>query len=373
MLFGAISSIFLLGLGFSPADVAFSKTVQSLVVLLCDVPLSILGERIGHKWVLVGTAFLDAMYFLLLPSIHTPLQLYVLEVLNALSLAGISGSLETILVRSSSNSEGKHSLFGRLHQWVYLSSAVVGFIGGILVKFPNWVCYTSGLGLFGLTALSVFLLPSPHLNAAFKPRERLAFWKLPVVFFRSGINIRKILPLAIAMSLLSTFIQFWQLLVNPFISEEYRPIYGPLFFGILLAQSLAGRMSKKGKRHPSSEFLKILILLLGFTSLFFLDMWFVVLLLLPVFFFVKSLNLILLGDFHDHIAENLRSEGHSIQMVLSRCLNFLTFALMGWGMTTGLGPMTIPLCSILLVLLAWIVSVGKTQSSFPQCARHGAS
>ncbi len=363
MLFGSISTVFLLKSGFAPDHIAISKGVLSCVILILDIPLSMLGEAIGHRYLVFFALFFDGIYFILLPEISKPSSLYLVESLNAISLACMSGSFETILLRSKKKDPSYKSVnvLGRTHQLMYLFSSLAGFIGGVMASVPEITCLLSGGGLL---ALSLAILPVimgrnaiSDLDFCKKEKKNGYLKKSFIVrfslLFKLKINYDSLAQLVLSSALLSILIQCWQILINPLISIEYKPLYGPLFCAILLAQSFAGKYSMSSSRSCSKSIIAMIFNFLLITYFCWIKSLVTIPLVLIAFFQVKSVSLKFLGILHDDILDEDRSKAHSIHVVFNRLVAAIAFFGISGLVSKNIGLASIPfvLCFISCLIL----------------------
>lgn len=264
IIFGAAMGIrrllfnfYVLSLGYDEALLGTLITTMNFTALLSAIPLGYLGDRIGRKASLIGSAVFSALSMFIMVLFPTPFMLVVTNVVFGLGMGLSSVTMGPFLMENSGEKERTY-LFS-FSSGLQMGAAFAGnWLGGYL---PTWMgnvfvveavapkAYAGALGVTGLIlvigVLPLFLLRKTNLRA--NERSSIA----PLGYFKEhGGDLSKL-----ALPILVTSMGAG--LIMPFMNVFFRNVHsqsdaviGTIFawgslamgVGLLIAPALADRI-----------------------------------------------------------------------------------------------------------------------------------
>lgn len=161
---------------FVPTIMAGSQGVGTMIGLVIGISsatgtasaiyLGNLGDRIGHKRILVWSALGAALAYLPMALVTHPWQLLLLNALSGVAIGGVMPSLSALLTGYSTE-KSIGSAFGLDNSVMSGSRAVAPLVGvGVASLFGYRAAFLAGAVIFLLTlAIAALRLPQPRLPA----------------------------------------------------------------------------------------------------------------------------------------------------------------------------------------------------------------
>jgi DHA1 family multidrug resistance protein-like MFS transporter len=144
--------------------------VASATGTVSAIYLGNLGDRIGHKQILVWSAFAAALAYLPMALVEQPWQLLLLNALSGVAIGGVMPSLSALLT-GYSQEHRIGSAFGLDNSVMSASRAAAPLVGvGVASLFGYRAAFLAGSVVFLITLLVAALkLPEPRLAKAAAP------------------------------------------------------------------------------------------------------------------------------------------------------------------------------------------------------------
>ncbi|QDX28689.1 MFS transporter [Dickeya poaceiphila] len=328
MLIGATSAIYLLNHGISLIDIAFMKTMQSVIFFMLDIPSSYLADKISRKYMLILSVIFGGLWLIITGIAESKAIFYLAEVFNSFSLSIFGGVYFSYLIDNTQDNEKEeiHKILGKNNKYQYLFMAFSALLGSYLSSYNDrlvWIL--AGSGCLLIVMALAWSLPKPVVR---KRLEKSSIWedlkKIHNVINNKSSSLHLIfIALAANMVYFQIILQYWQ----PFVSDSltfYSPndtFYGFLFLFILLAQSISGWISSNVKSNAKLYFYSMILLwlsniicLLGLLQYN---------LLIPVSLVImfganQTLTMSLRAHYHSLISSELRSTFDSLLSSLSK-------------------------------------------------------
>ena len=142
-------------------SIAYMLSVASFYVLLpvvLDVPMALLGDRFGHKRMLVSGSLFFTMAFLAV-AIDLPHAYHLYLIGIGLAASCYSGSEITYLRFLSSSSENFEATLFRATEKVYLASVGLLIFGGMSYAYAPILPIAAQLAMLVIAIAALFLLP----------------------------------------------------------------------------------------------------------------------------------------------------------------------------------------------------------------------
>lgn len=253
MLVGATSAVYLVSKGVSESQIFWMKGMQAGVILVIEIPLGMLADKVGRRWLIFWSMVTGAGWLLITGlSGNVPL-LFAGEFLNALSIGIMSGALYAEYIDSLGR--GKDAASGDdlstamvLFNSFQFRSMAVAAGGGALLYGLNpdlpWL-----LGGIGCVLLAVFYILRPSTGTSTKTATKIPLWRTVVDAHRGFL-----LPLLVCSIIEISFqiaIQYWQLTITLGSTDGIFAglIFGATFVLILLVQSWIGKLIEAMRHH----------------------------------------------------------------------------------------------------------------------------
>lgn len=264
MLIGATSAVYLLSKGISASEVGIMKSFQALLLMLLEFPLGVLADRKGRRICLILGGLAGAGWLSLTAAGSEFWLLLLAEGFNALSLAAFNGAFDALLAERYISERGRpllNKLLGDYHAVLFALMAVFSLVGGTFVSPDSslfwWIASAIILLVTGFVPL-VIAIDKPT-TAPLSTHENTncssGLFKLLkgefAVVFRLILTHSELRAVALPFIAVSVFYQllipYWQLL---FVGSEANQFsifgfdltfFGPVFFSILMVQSLASK------------------------------------------------------------------------------------------------------------------------------------
>lgn len=186
------------------------------------------------------------------------------EALNAFSLASFNGAFDAVLAEKYIAEKGRpqlNQLLGDYHTLLFALMAFCSLVGGAFVSpSSSFFWWVASCILIFLTALIPFLVKndsvqhaeSPAVGATSSKKSLLVLLKVEMVEVLRQVSVfpelrRIVVPMIGVSVFYQIIIQYWQLFfadLNQKLTLFSRfevSLFGPLFFGILVIQSIASK------------------------------------------------------------------------------------------------------------------------------------
>lgn len=261
MFIGATSALYLVSKGVQPEHVFYLKAFQAGAMLVIQVPLGWISDRVSRRWPIAIAIILGALW-LLLTAVSTSIPtLYVAELCNALSLALMAGALHAEFVDRSiahhkdnnrNESDNLAQDISRLNNFEFRAMAVSAGLGGLIYGIAPTTTW-----LIASAACLVIFTSYVWYSAKFPPLPEaeadgtVRTLRLMIRTLRDS-HRGVLAPLLVGGILYAGFqiaIQYWQLAINrsgPVLSSEFATgiVFGLIFVIILVVQSgISGLLS----------------------------------------------------------------------------------------------------------------------------------
>jgi DHA1 family multidrug resistance protein-like MFS transporter len=132
-----------------------------------------LGDRVGHRQVLIGCALATALAYLPQGFVREPWQLLALQALSGAAWGGITPALSALLARyTASGNEG--AVYGLDNSLVAAARALAPLIGaGVVLAIGLPGIFLASAAIYGLVALlAAFYLPASIHQQTAEPQRR---------------------------------------------------------------------------------------------------------------------------------------------------------------------------------------------------------
>lgn len=257
MAIGAISVLYLLAHGLSLPQVALLKAVQAAVILVADLPAGFLADKFGRRLSLQAGVVAACLWMSFTAYAPSTVWLFIGEVFNGISLALMNGAYEAKLaeaVEQESNTLSLRKAFGTTAQYSFVGMAIAALIGGTFVPpssaIPWWAAASA---LLVLLLTSPWLLP-PDFKRSVAPKNRSDLSTVAAIVRRSvPSGTLRVVTLSVIVGVYyQIIIQYWQPVVASAIGDvRTGAVFTIVFVALLLAQSIAGTLSKRVGTHDA--------------------------------------------------------------------------------------------------------------------------
>ncbi|EGR0682385.1 MFS transporter [Vibrio cholerae] len=256
MLVGAIAAIYMINQGLSIYEVGIIKSIQAMVILFVDIPLSYVADKFSRKFSIALSTLLGSVWLTFMWIGSDFNSFLIAEVFNALSLSLIGGAYLAYLIdNSESSSEADiKKITASYSKYHFFFVGFSGFAGGILYNYIGAYLWALAAALCLVLFFCSFLLPSDknHSNAGKKNRTSL-FQDIRAIYIEICSEGTVIVILISGLLFVSLYyqilIQIWQpYVVSGFGSLSNEGIlFGVLFLIIQLSQSITSWFIEKLK------------------------------------------------------------------------------------------------------------------------------
>jgi MFS family permease len=375
MLIGATSAVYLLSKGMSAGDIGIMKSFQALLLMILDFPLGVLADHKGRRICLVLGGLAGSTWLALTAASSSFWILLLAEGLNALSLASFNGAFDALLAEKYIKERGRpflNRLLGDYHAILFGMMALFSLAGGTFVSPESSVFWWIASGiLLAITALIPLLVRDDSnfhrsQNAAAAGTEKPNLLKLIkgefVQVLRQIWSVPEVRRIALPFVGIGVFYQllipYWQFFFMNSNQGEFMlggfklSFFGPLFFGILVIQSIASKTMSIGYIASASQrkllvHVFIAILFLTVTSLFEAGLWLSIITVLGVFGLLRLFTLSGSSRLHNLIEDSRRASVLSALSVLTRVVLVVVLPLSGF-LIQAIGVWCLPLFGIVL-------------------------
>jgi MFS family permease len=276
MLIGATSAVYLLSKGISASEVGVMKSFQALLLMLLEFPLGVLADRKGRRICLILGGLAGAAWLSLTAASSSLWMLLLAEGFNALSMASFNGAFDALLAERYIAERGRpllNKLLGDYHAVLFSLMALFSLVGGTFVSPTSslfwWIA--SAIILLGTGFVPLLIHSDKPIKAPGSVHEntirssglfKLLKGEFAVVFsiILTRSELRKVaLPFIVVSVFYQLLIPYWQLFFSGSETNQFPlfgfdlTFFGPVFFSILMVQSLASKTLSSRKFTNLSE------------------------------------------------------------------------------------------------------------------------
>lgn len=258
--------------GMTVFTVVLCEVIYAATIVVLEIPSGILADKVGRKWLLIISAVLSMLEFVVLIYANSFMDFAFVTFMAGISGACSSGAFNALLYDSLLISN-KQSMFekilGRINTFDFLAAVIAALSGSVLAKFYGFELNykLSVVSMLVALAFTLSLKEPPKLKCETLDEESkegfLVYFRSAVAFYKSNPKVAFVVINAMAIGASINYLdEFWQLYL--------RDIgYSILFFGVFSSLSLLIRipgnlMSSYLIKHFSEE--KILVFILAMTS-----------------------------------------------------------------------------------------------------------
>ena len=368
---GATSVIYLMAHSVTLAQIGAMKAMQATLILLLDVPLSMLADRRGRGIVLMGGNLAAGLWLGVTAWSTTVPGFFVAEALNAVGLAAFNGVFSALLVQTYEKETGCRdfeNILGWFGKWQFLLMAIAAAGGAWLYDGQSaQVWWVAAVGMIGLVLATPFLIevsikktPSgarlqhtadnggPVVGGPFEEGDETdssgaqAPRRWPILhILGSAPSLGALAAALVGISLaFQVLLQFWQPVIDSKLaSDDHAGMwFGAAFVVFLLAQSVAAHCVRRyaNVTHGRCARLMFVVGLSAVIVLFpQLPLAATIAAVAAGFFIVKGLSIVVLADVQRIVPDKYWSTTESTIASVSRVLFIATMPLIGaFGDTT---------------------------------------
>ncbi|KTC21537.1 hypothetical protein AO391_08520 [Pseudomonas marginalis ICMP 9505] len=359
MLIGAFSVIYLLGKGVSLTEIGLLKSFQAVVIVFIDIPLSYLSDRYSRKFSISLSIFCAAIWLITTGLSHTFTGFIVAEFFNALSLGLISGTFSAYLFDASQREKPGSTaakILASYQKNQFFFMGIFSLCGVFLYNLNERLAwFVAGSLMLGVWTVSLYL-PKDVKSQKSSPLSLSVFFSEVSGLLGQDSKVNRLLVLwvlAYGVSLQS-LIQFWQPLVT-YTSTifSHSTILGFVFFAILMAQALSGKLVQSLHESEALDRIALLSIALSITLMIlsadytFLSIPYLV----TCFFSVSLLSALGLAAIIQRSPSHLRSTYLSILSTFGKLLMLITMPIIAYVMENSgawifIGMMAVCACSV---------------------------
>lgn len=358
----AILTVILLNKGINLAQITVIQSMFMVASLLFEFPFGILSDWLSEKRMYQFSLILLILSYLTILLFNQFLLLCLAWFLYGLSMASMSGTLDSYFIKSYKSEKITIKPFMvRNNNSMFYSSLVGGFLGSLLFNYLKINLYIVSIVLFIVSFLFIlFGVPRKKTVQAVKRESLFAF----IIFSLKQIKGNKSLKILIVQMVLfqiivQCFYQYWQIcLLGKGFSSKY---FGLIFVFIQLVAILSNRIFAKISHNLRKELLFLLSISVFFILfLFFNKLWAIIAFFIfqvPFNLYANQLNL--------EINHYSNAESLSSTVSLIGTLTTIFSAIILWVVAFGLRYFTIEsliLGAILLFLIGSLWSIMKKKN-----------
>lgn len=256
MLVGAIAAIYMINQGLSIYEVGIIKSIQAMVILFIDIPLSYVADKFSRKFSIALSTLFGSVWLTLMWIGSDFNSFLVAEIFNALSLSLIGGAYIAYLIdnsEASSEDEIKNITAGysKCH---FFFVGFSGFAGGILYNYIGASLWALAAALCLVLFCCSFLLPSDKQHSDGNKEGKTSLFQDVRAIYAEISSDRAVIVLLISGLLFVSLyyqilIQIWQ----PYVISGFENVsdegilFGILFLVIQLSQSFTSWVIEKLK------------------------------------------------------------------------------------------------------------------------------
>ena len=345
MLIGGYSAIYILALGADVSDVAYLKALQATIIIAVDVPLGYFADKYSRRLSVFFAAICASIWMLMMASAQNLLHIYLAEVFNAISLAFIGGAFTSILIdkyKHESSKEDYNVVLGRLSQTQFLAMAVAALVGGFFIKTSDpYMWWIGGTGLLIVALLTPLLLPRNNELHGHESTSKILFSEsmkkcFTIVVQNNFVMKAGVVSLFLVSVIYQTIIQFWQIaLQHGLPNVEDAIVYSAVFVGILVVQSIAGRMASKSDEN-TGRVMNFLIVGMATTQIglnigvYVSSFVILIIVLIATFYQLRYISIFLDSLLNKYIPSNIRATFWSVFSTISRIALIIIMPIIGY-------------------------------------------
>jgi len=229
-----ITTLYLLGLGFSFTNIGLHETIFALVIVLFELPTGALADLIGRRKTLIISCILHGIGFTAIGLMSLPVHYYMIALIMGIAWSFVSGADVALLydsVKKLNRTKDYKKIRGKINAFNQFALIIGVFLGPFLFTINHRLGFLVTGIVYLAAAVIVYSMVEPY-----KPRRKIsikAHWHQTLKGFTFTITHKQVMWL-IGFFFLSTvgiefFFDFWQqpLMVSNGIEIKY--------FGIILA------------------------------------------------------------------------------------------------------------------------------------------
>lgn len=325
---GAFSIAYMIWNGLSIFDIGVIKSIQAILILILDIPLSYLSDRKSRKLSLALSSLFSCLWLLSMGMASDFYSFTIAEIFNALSLIFLKGAYNSLLITEAKkqNVEISHAL-SVSYKWNYFGMFIFSMIGAFLADMMERNVWNIAALLMLLSL--VFCLFEIKDNKI--KEERASINKDLISVKRELSKIKTISILFVYSSILFNLLaQYWQ----PNLAKlEYmsNTELGLAFSGVILCQSIASYSHQKLQKKTIMIISSLLLLLsILFHSLIEENLGTLLFITFTSFFCIKIIMIYAESLFHENITDNLRATCEAFLSTMTQLSLVVLFSLTGY-------------------------------------------
>ncbi len=219
--------------GMTVQMVVYCEIIYALTIVLFEVPSGILADRIGRKKLVVISAVVPCLEFLILIQAHSFFIFGAVSFIAGISTAFSSGATNALLYDSLAQSNRTHefeAVVGKANAFDFTAALIASISGGFLaVSFGFTFNYWVSAGSCVIALILSLCLAEP--SKVFLDDEKRGSWlsiaKKAVSCFKDRVALLKIVINAAIVAAFVVYIdEFWQIYLS-------HVGVGVLFFGVV--------------------------------------------------------------------------------------------------------------------------------------------
>ena len=339
MLVGSTSTLFLISRGLPFEQIILLKGLQSLVVLITEVPIGYLADRVSRRASMLAAVLCASLWMGITAYSPTVAWLFLGEVFNALAISFSSGATEAVIIDAYKTTPGRtkplEPLFGEIHFIKYLGIFAAITVGSLFAPIDSpffwWV--GSGILMGQLVFFSHVIPKDTPRGGARQPGARKGLrsdMKVILAHFtkpRAGGGFTLLVIAALGVGVyFQIIIQYWQVVYKILLDARgwagNKLLFGAMFACIIFVQAAAGLVVKKLSGRGWVLKINTLLFIAAIAALYCGLRFFpflIVIALILLFFSIAALRVIISSTINTLVDDRLRAS----------CLSFISSVLRG--------------------------------------------
>lgn len=244
MAVGAISVVYLLSTGLTMDKIAYLKIIQSIVLLVGELPAGLFADSFGSRKSLIAAALFSITGLLIYVLYSSFLSFCIAESLTALALCFWSGAYEAFsidLAKLESNKGHMDRFFHQNHSANSMSVLILGWMGGLVASKNLKFAYFLAVALIAISFILIYKSPEhqvsshdPKSPTAGGPKTWLKRMGLQLsATYHVGLKNPLLLPFFLANILIQFSIQpllhYWQPAFEEVLGKTNPAMLGNIF------------------------------------------------------------------------------------------------------------------------------------------------
>ena len=359
--------------GMTVFMVVLCEVIYAATIVVLEIPSGILADKLGRKWLLIISAVLSMLEFVVLIYANSFVAFAFVGFMAGIAVSCTSGAFNALLYDSLliSKKQGMfEKILGRINAFDFLAAMIAALSGSILAKFYGFELnyILSGFSMFVALAFTLSLKEPPKdkcevLNGESKEGFAIYF-KSAVAFYKNNPRVAFMVINAMAMGACINYLdEFWQLYLR---DVGFSILFFGVFSSVVLLIRIPGNLiSSYLIRYFKVE--SILASILAVTTMGFIAAGVFpgpigIIAIIIIFLVSGVVDPLVSGYLHHRATSDIRATVDSFQSLGKRAIVFT--AGIGFGYISSISRVAIGFAFLGLVCFLFLILFLKNTKKF---------